>query len=134
MARRWQRDHGKERYWRRMLRLWGRSGHTIRDFCAAHQLAEPLFYAWRRTIQQRDQQAERTAKSRRGAATTSVGGGAVDRGQAEVAPAFVPVTLVGALAPLEVVLRDGRVVRVPAGFDAAALRQLLAILNEAPSC
>jgi len=46
----------------------------------------------------------------------------------------VPVTIATAAASLEVVLADGRVVRVPAGFDAATLRQLLAVLAETPSC
>jgi hypothetical protein len=49
-------------------------------------------------------------------------------------PVFVPVTITATPAPLEVVLRDGRVVRVPALFDAATLRQLLGVLAEAPSC
>jgi hypothetical protein len=46
---------------------------------------------------------------------------------------FVPVT-VAATPVLEVVLGDGRVVRVPAGFDAATLRQLLMVLQEARPC
>ena len=33
---------------------------------------------------------------------------------------------------IEVVLNDGRIVRVPASFDAATLRQLLAVLQEEP--
>jgi hypothetical protein len=48
-------------------------------------------------------------------------------------PVFVPVRVVPAAA-LEVVLGDGRVVRVPAGFDAATLRQLFAVLAETPPC
>ena len=54
----------------------------------------------------------------------------------ESTPVFVPLHVLPAAAatPFEVVLRQGRVVRVPAGFDAATLRQLLAILEEEPSC
>jgi hypothetical protein len=40
------------------------------------------------------------------------------------APAFVPVHVLPAATALEVVLGSGRVVRVPAGFDAATLRLL----------
>jgi hypothetical protein len=36
--------------------------------------------------------------------------------------------------PLEVVLGRGRVIRVPSGFDAGTLRQLLAVLDEESSC
>ena len=35
---------------------------------------------------------------------------------------------------VEVVLADGRRVRVPPGFDPATLRQLLAVLEEVPPC
>ena len=47
MARRWQQDRGKERFWRRMVGQWRRSGQTVRDFCAAHALSEPSFFASR---------------------------------------------------------------------------------------
>jgi transposase-like protein len=112
MARGRERDRGKERYWRRMLRQWQRSGQRVRAFCSVHGLCEASFYAWRRTIQERD-----------------------GHGWAgDPRPAFVPVTLATVAASLEVVLADGRVVRVPAGFDAATLRQLLAVLAEVPPC
>jgi hypothetical protein len=35
---------------------------------------------------------------------------------------------------LEVVLASGRRLRVPSGFDAATLRQVLTVLEEEPSC
>ena len=51
--------------------------------------------------------------------------------------AYVPVQVVAdAVSPqssaLEVVLTDGRTVRVAPGFDAATLRQLLAVLEGRP--
>ena len=125
MPRRGEHDRDKERFWRRMVRQWRRSGLTVRDFCDQHGLAEPSFYAWRRTMAERDLQAGRR-RCRDG------------NGRADHAPAFLPVRVVPAAAaspaPLEVVLGQGRVVRVPPGFDAAALRQLLAVLEEGPSC
>jgi len=123
MARRGERDRGKERFWRRVIRQWRGSELTIRDFCGQHRLAEPSFYAWRRTLAERDQQARR--KRRR------VGNGQPAPNQP---PVFVPVRVAPASsAPLEVVLGQGRVVRVAPGFDAATLRQLLAVLEE-PRC
>ena len=123
-----ERDRGKERYWRQMLRRWRHSGRTVRDFCAANRLSEPTFYSWRRTIAARDQEAaprQTTERDRRPTrAHESDGGG----------PTFVPIRVVATTPALEVVLRDGRVVRVPADFDAIALRQLLAVLDEVPSC
>jgi hypothetical protein len=46
--------------------------------------------------------------------------------------AFVEVALKKPAAALEVVLGHGRVLRVPAGFDAQALRELLRVLEEPP--
>jgi hypothetical protein len=72
-------------------------------------LATPSFYAWRRVLGRR-------------AAEKAV---------------FVPVQVVADAArtpasALEVVLADGRAVRVAPGFDAATLRQLLAVLEGRP--
>jgi transposase len=117
-----QRDRSKEQFWRRLLRLWRGKNLTIRDFCAEHDVSEASFYAWRRTIAERDRQ---------GAAKPPT-----SKEDNQGAPVFVPVHVLPALAetPLEVVLGQGRIVRVSAGFDAATLRQLLAILEEGPSC
>lgn len=124
-----QRDPAKERYWRRLLRLWRRSGQTGRDFCAAHGLSEPSFYAWRREIARRDQEPAAAPKPalRSQAPNPSAG---------TPLPTFVEVTVdapVSPPAPLEVVVAHGRCVRVPPGFDAELLRQLLRVLEE-PSC
>src|SRR4051794_23258575 len=106
------RDEQKERQWRRRIAQWRTSGLSVRDFCARHGLATPSFYAWRRTLQQR---------------------------AAAAAPAFVAVQVVADAPPapasvLELVLADGRIVRVAPGFDAATLRQLLTALEGEKPC
>ncbi|MBY0523368.1 MAG: hypothetical protein K2R98_08210 [Gemmataceae bacterium] len=122
-----RRDAAKERRWRRLLRLWRGSGQTGRDFCAAHQLSEPSFYAWRREIARRDREvAERTQAQRTRPTTTSTNA---------ALPAFLNVTL-AAVTPtpaIEVVLAQGRSLRVASGFDPDLLRQLLRVL-EGPAC
>ena len=126
------RDRGKERFWRRLLRLWQRSGRSVRGFCAEHYVNEASFFAWRRTIAQRDlEQRQRNSDA---------GGTVAHAHQAAPArAAFVPLRVIGTATPdsanaFEVVLGDGRSVRVPAGFDPASFRQLLAVLQESPSC
>jgi transposase-like protein len=103
------RDERKEQEWRRWIARWQTSGLSVAAFCARHELATASFYTWRRTLRRRD-----------------------------AAPAaFVPVRLVADSAPagaLEVVLTDGCIVRIPPGFDATTLRQLLAVLREGPPC
>lgn len=113
-------EGGKEHYWRGVLLHWQRSGQRVRSYCLQHGVSEPSFYAWRRTIQERDRQATRRPQRR--------------LGTADGLPAFVPVTVAAAPPSLEVVLDDSRTIRVPAGFDAATLRRLLAVLDEAASC
>jgi hypothetical protein len=103
------RDEQKERQWRRWIGEWQASGLSVRTFCQRRGLTVSSFYAWRRVLQRRD--AERAT--------------------------FVPVQVVADAVPtqtsaLEVVLTDGRMVRVPRGFDAATLRQLLAVLEGQP--
>lgn len=103
------RDERKERQWRRRIDQWRASGQSVRAFCARHGLATASFYNWRRVLQRR----------------------------AAARPAFVPVQVVADTVPtqassLEVVLADGRTVRVAPGFDAATLRQLLAVLEGRP--
>ena len=127
MARAQRRDPDKERFWRRMLRHWRRSGLSGRDFCGEHGLSEPSFYAWRRQIAERDR--ERSAGRAQRAA----------RRQPQPAqPAFVRVALAAPVveptppAALELVLAKGRVLRVGVGFDAELLRQLLRVLEEPP--
>jgi hypothetical protein len=105
------RDTRKEQQWRHWIGQWQHSGLSVRAFCARHDLALPSFYAWRRHIQQRD----------------------------AAAGTFLPVQVLCEDEPspantFEVVLPRGRTLRVPPGFDAAALRQLLAVLDEAPPC
>jgi transposase-like protein len=103
------RDERKEQQWRHWIARWQKSGLTVTAFCARHDLRPTHFYAWRRTLQRRDNHPI----------------------------PFVPVQLLAESAPasaLEVVLATGRVVRVPPGFDAATLRQLLAVLGEDLPC
>jgi transposase len=114
-------DPKLEQLWRQRLAQWRRSGLTIRRFCERRGLSQPSFYAWRRELLRRD--------ARCAAATTT----------APSTTTFVPVQVVPAPtpSPLELVLRGGRILRVPPGFDTDTLRRLLATLDaeeEGASC
>ncbi len=49
-----QYDGDKEQYWRDVLRRQAGSGLSVAEFCRGEGLSQPSFYAWRRTISQRD--------------------------------------------------------------------------------
>ncbi|HEY6925467.1 MAG TPA: hypothetical protein VI653_18460 [Steroidobacteraceae bacterium] len=108
------RDPRKEQHWRQLLDRWQHSGLSVRAFCRRHQLSEATFYARRRSLGQQP----------------SAG--------ADEPLTFVPInvrhdTLPPAGPALELVLGNGRLLRIPQGFDLAALRHLLAALED-PSC
>jgi transposase len=114
------RRAAKQRYWRDHLAAWRRSGLSVSAYCHQHDLAVPTFYLWRRTLEPRP--APPTPS----------------RTDAAASPAdtpFVPLRLVGPTATpavLELVLRGGRVVRVPAGFAPDTLRQLITLAEQLP--
>jgi transposase-like protein len=111
------RDPRKAVHWSRLIEQWRCSGRSVRDFCEHNGIAIPSFYAWRRRLQQ---DATRP-----------------DVSQPPEAVTFLPVHVQPEPSdqepPLELVLANGRCLRIPPRFDANALRALLAVLEE-PSC
>ena len=101
------RDLDRESYWRTVLARWQRSGLSVRAFCQAEGLSEPTFYSWRRKL---------------------------DRTQPKP-PAFLPVHVIPervephAIRGIEIVLANGRCLRVQPGFDPTTLVTLLDLLE-----
>lgn len=140
---RFQRDRSKERFWRRAVRQWRQSGQSIRAFCRERGLSEPSFHGWRRTLAERDRATDQASQATRLASKRQKQeqNGRIGRDRD-----FVPVQVVASATPsmtpatapavrvgsIELVLGAGRVVRVPAGFDAATLQRLLAVLEDRP--
>lgn len=116
-----KRDVAKERAWRRWISRQRKSGLSVRAFCAREQLSEPSFHAWRRTLAERqaDRQPTRTTRKKR-----------------NVPPAFVSLTtpappradLFQPAAAVELVHRDGHVLRIAAGCDRGTLLTVLSAL------
>ena len=110
MATRGSRDPKLERRWRDLIARWQRSDLTVRDFCSAHRVSEPSFYAWRRAL---------AARAPEPLPVTAP------------VPTFVPVR-VTPTAVIELALPTGVVVRVPSGADPAAVARLVMALGAAP--
>jgi transposase len=107
MAQVVQSDGSREPYWRMVLARWKRSGLSVRTFCRAEGLNQGTFYWWRRELNRRDQPK----------------------------PAFLPVRILPEPAEpssggIEVVLANGRSVRVGAGFDPQTFVRVVELLEE----
>src|SRR5438094_7513690 len=108
MPRRRRRNSDREGYWRQTILEQQSSGQCIAEFCRRHDVNPASFYAWRRTLAERDPTAAPTG------------------------PTFVPLQVM-LDSVIEVVLPTGVIVRVPAGSDPAAVARLVAALGS-PSC
>jgi hypothetical protein len=107
MAKAERNGSSREPYWRRMIDQWRRSGRSIAAFCRDEGLNQGTFYWWRWQLKRRDQPK----------------------------PAFLPVRVIADKPAMpgggiEVVLADGRCLRVGAGFDPHTLMQVAGLLEE----
>jgi len=119
----------KEALWRERVASQRESGLSIRAFCRGEGLGEAAFHWWRRELALRDREVDSVEQG--------------DGGRSAVVPeagrkAFVEVSMPRdgdwpVAAPVEVVLRGGRVLRVGAGFSTETVSRLLALL-ERDSC
>ena len=122
------RDLQKEAAWRRRLRQQAKSGQSVRTWCRKHRVTESAFYWWRRELARRD--TEQKPSGRRGAGRP--------------AASFVPVHVTaeparngdqrggaqhGGEAQIEIVLTDGRRVRMTGPVNGQALADVLDVLE-----
>jgi hypothetical protein len=113
------RSQRREDYWRRIVVRQPASGLSIRAWCEHEGVKEASFYAWRRTLAQRDVSREAAVKEHPAQLV------ALDvAGSAHSA--------VGA-APLQLVIADLRI-EISPGFDDHTLRRVLGVLREAVAC
>jgi hypothetical protein len=108
MAKSKARDLAKEAAWRRRLARHSKSGQSVRAWCRRNRLKETAFHWWRRELARRDAEVQ--------------------------APSFVPVHVAGDPARdggsrIEIVLEDGRRVRITGTVNREMLMQVLDVLE-----
>jgi hypothetical protein len=105
-------DVEKQRYWQRTIGDAARSGMSIREFCRQRRLKECQFYWWQRKLKAGPQGRNRPGVQGRAAS-------------------FALVSEDGADMPagLELVLRDGRRLRISQGVQEETLRAVLAAME-----
>ncbi len=107
----------RARQMRRVLARWQRSGLTLREFGQQRGIPLSTLTWWRQVFRRAGEPVNAATKS----------------GSADDAVVFteVPRQMTIPAAALEVVLRNGHVVRVPAGVDTDTLHQVLQALQAA---
>jgi transposase-like protein len=146
-------DPQKQRHWEEVVQRWRDGGQSVRAFCRAEGLRESAFYFWRRKLAPHGRHACKRATSRPVPEAVDAGlharlATAASRSSALVsprhglAPSFLPVQVVAspsqrfgvAESPsgVEIILGQGRTVRVQAGFDRQTLAAVLAVLEVRP--
>ena len=118
-----RRDLVKERLWREHVSAWHSSGVGIRSYCQEHGLSASLFHWWRGELKRRDTE---TGMIREGGGKTRARGSVAEVRLMGEAPERE------AGASLEVVLGNGRSIRVWDGFNAGTLAQLVSALECGP--
>jgi transposase-like protein len=106
-------DREKARSWQSIIREAARSGMSVREFCRQRRLKESQFYWWQHKLK-----AGRQGRMR---------GPGVKREAASFA--LVSNEPEGADAGIELVLDDGRRLRIRKGVDEETLRAVLAAVE-----
>ena len=122
-------DRELEARWRRVLGKQAASKLSVREFCRREELSESSFYAWRRTIAQRDGHAKSKPlsplKPKRHQPTNSD------------APAFLPVVLdandlQADARDIVIELRGERRLRLPESIEPMRLATLIHAIEAEP--
>lgn len=120
------RDPQREQFWRDVLTRFRNSGLSVRGFCRQERLPEPRFYAWRRTIAERDGKPAPTGK--RPAARKRL------PRRRPKPPAFLPVVMRPGPLSLSasgmlLELRGGRVLHLPDSMPVERVAELIRSLE-----
>ncbi len=110
-----KQDMEKARFWQIAIREAAQSGVSVREFCRRRKLHESQFYWWQRRMSL----ARRPKKGRK------------QRGIGPASFALVSDEPGATDAGIELVLTDGRRLRIARGVDEATLRAVLAAVEPA---
>jgi len=114
MKRQPSNAENKEQFWQQTMREAARSGTSIRAFCRQHGLSEKRFYYWQRKLKQRRQKRSSRKQAEAGKQTCF---------------ALVSDEPGSITAGIELVLNDGRRLRISHGVDEETLHAVLSALE-----
>jgi hypothetical protein len=117
--------------WRKLVREQGRRGQSVAAFCRERGLCAPYFYAWKKRLREATAGRDvlrapltKFVEVRLVPAGPGLAGAAREAGAANVWRAAGDVRV-------EILLKNGRSLRVGPGFDAELVRELVAVVESA---
>jgi hypothetical protein len=117
--------------WRKLVSEQGRSGQSVAAFCGERGLCAPYFYTWRKRLREADAgqgvlraPLAKFVEVKLVPAGPGLAGAGRDAGAASVSRAAGDVRV-------EILLKNGRSLRVGPGFDADLVRALVAVVESA---
>jgi hypothetical protein len=117
--------------WRKLVSEQGRSGQSVAAFCGERGLCAPYFYTWRKRLREADAgqgvlraPLAKFVEVKLVPAGPGLAGAGRDAGAASVSRAAGDVRV-------EILLKNGRSLRVGPGFDADLVRALGAVVESA---
>jgi hypothetical protein len=131
-------DSERSRQWQAVMEQWQKSGQSVREYCHIQGLKESAFYFWRRELARRSSEVDQRQPMGKASSgkKSSAPRGRRSRDQ-HVDAHFLPVQIVPGSEQLvaggvEIMVGDGRVVRVQPGFDRQVLAEVLGVLEVRP--
>ena len=126
-----ERSNQARRKWQRLVSEQGRSGQSVAAFCGERGLCAPYFYTWRKRLREADAgqgvlraPLAKFVEVKLVPAGPGLAGAGRDAGAASVSRAAGDVRV-------EILLKNGRSLRVGPGFDADLVRALGAVVESA---
>jgi hypothetical protein len=110
----------RETFWRDVIRRWKLSGLSKTDFCNGESVSSASLHFWLKELRRREGNRIRPQSTPKPAAPAK--------------PSFVPVRVVDRARPMEPIelVVGGHTLRLRAGFDPEALRQVVRALEVRP--
>ena len=128
-----QRERSKRVWgkWRKLVSEQGRSGQSAAVFCRERRLCAPYFYAWKKRLREAD-----AGQGVLGAPLTKfvevqLAPGGWGQGGAARDVRGASLSRAAGDGRVEVLLKNGRSLRVGRGFDAELVRALVAVVESA---
>jgi hypothetical protein len=130
-----ERSKAARRKWQKLIGEQERSGQSVAAFCRERGFCAPHFFAWKKRLGEGAKgEAGRVEPKPQGVGRGRSGAEFVEVKLASATPALRPVPYGTVLRPgvdgrVEVVLRNGRSLRVGPGFDAELVGALVAVVE-----